>query len=337
MSVAEPVIADGSAQHSTVAAPDQVLLNQYWADRNPLAKLSVVVPFMNFDVVPLAQRLVLLAARLGETVSLVFVDDGSPDPAYWRQLWALLSDVQQPCQLAVLRQNVGRAKVRNYLCQLSTTPYLLYLDADMWPDHEDFLQRYLAWITECPSDVIYGGRSADKVVLTGPDHELHRQMTVQREALPASVRRESPVYHFYSCNFLVRRDILASVPLEEKFTGWGWEDIEWAARVAEHHQIRHEDNPASHLGLLTAAQILKKYDESVGNFQLILSRRPDIVMPTSLFRAARVIGRLGMDKAVAWLARRMAVAPALPISLRMHGLMLYKAALYARLASNTRP
>lgn len=335
--MAEPDIPDAPAQGPALAAPAQLLLNQHWADRNRQAMLSVVVPFMNFDVVPLAQRLVSLAARLVNPVSLVFVDDGSPDPAYWRQLWAFLSAVDQPCQLAVLRHNVGRAKVRNYLCQLATTPYLLYLDADMWPDHEDFLQRYLAWIAEGPADVIYGGRSADKVVLTGPDHELHRQMTVQREALPAFVRRKSPAYHFYSCNFLVRRDILASVPLEEQFTGWGWEDIEWASRVAELHQIRHEDNPASHLGLLTAAQILKKYDESVGNFQLMLARRPGIVMPTLLFRAARLIGRLGLGTVVAWVSRKVAVSPALPTSLRMHGLMLYKAALYARLASNTRP
>ena len=172
--------------------------------------------------------------------------------------------------------------------------------------------------------------------MKGPEHELHRQMTVQREALSASVRRQAPAYHFYSCNFVVKRVILGSVPLEEQFTGWGWEDCEWAARVADRYQIRHEDNSASHLGLLTAEQILKKYDESVGNFQLMLSRRPDIVKPTSLFRAARLIDFLGIAKAVAWAARWLAVSPSLPVSLRMHGLMLYKASLYARSASNAR-
>lgn len=314
--------------------PAEVLKNAAWHASAAVSPLTIVVPFLNFDVSALARRLLDLANHAGVQVPIVFVDDGSSDASYRQRLWQLLSVAVQPCKLAVLAHNVGRAKVRNYLCGLASTPYLLYLDADMWPDHDDFLRRYLTWIAGGRVDVIYGGRSAKKVVLAGPEYELHRLMTLQREALPASVRRQSPAYHFYSCNFLVRREILDSVPLEEQFTGWGWEDCEWASRVAEQHQIRHEDNPASHLGLLTAGQILKKYDESVSNFQLMLQRRPDLVTSTSLFRVARAIGRLGIAAGVAHAARWMALSSALPMALRMRGLMLYKAALYAPLAKN---
>jgi hypothetical protein len=311
------------------AEPAEVLTNAAWDAGQVTAQLSIVVPFKDFDVAPLAGRLIEGANAAGVSVPIIFVDDGSRSPAFRQRLWAALSAATQPCQMVALRHNVGRAKVRNYLCQVARTTYLLYLDADMWPDRPDFLARYLAWIAEGGVDVIYGGRSANTVVLTGPEYELHRLMTVERETLPASTRRESPAYHFYSCNFVVRRDILDTYPLDEQFTGWGWEDCEWACRVAEKHQIRHEDNSASHLGLLTAPQILQKYDESIGNFSLMLGKRPALIAGTSLYKVARLIGLLHVQALMAPLARWMAESSLLPMSMRMRGLMFYKASLYA--------
>lgn len=316
-----------------VAGPADLMTNAAWDAAAPGLPLSVVVPFFGYDVEPLARRLITQADRAGVTVALIFVDDGSHDPGFHQKLWSLLSQSAQPCQLAVLHRNAGRAKVRNYLCQLARTPYLLYFDADMWPDRDDCLMRYLAWIAQGEVDVIYGGRSADTVVLDGPAHELHRQMTVQREALPACVRREYPAFHFYSCNFVVRREILERFPLDVSFTGWGWEDIEWAARVEQRYTIRHEDNPASHLGLLTVSQLLSKYDESVGNFTLMLQRRPDLVTHMPLFRVARLAGKLRLQSVMGSLARRVALSGALPVRLRMRCLMLYKASLYAPVAA----
>lgn len=333
----EPVRSDGVVFDfiATGAGPTaDVLTNAAWDSAPSGSPLSVVVPFFNYDVNALATRLLQLADKLRVLVPIVFVDDGSPSPMFNRRLWSLLLNAEQPCAMAVLHQNVGRSKVRNYLSRIARTSYLLYLDADMWPDSPDFLNRYLAWATAGDVDVLYGGRSADKVILNGPAYELHRLMTVQREALPAVVRRQSPAYHFYSCNFMVRRELLSAFPLDERFTGWGWEDCEWASRVAEHHEIRHEDNSASHLGLLTASEILEKYDESIVNFSFLLQSRPELVISTALFRVARGIGRLGLASMVTAVARKMAVSSRLPMTLRMRGLMLYKASLYSVLAKH---
>ena len=337
--MSEPAAAFGTACPVAAAASAgtaDLYTNAAWRDAAQGLSLSVVVPFFEYNVEPLARRLLALAERAGATVPLIFVDDGSKNPAFHRMLWAVLSQADQPCQLAVLHRNAGRAKVRNYLCQLARTPYLLYFDADMWPDDDDCLVRYLGWIAAGAVDVIYGGRSAQTVVLKGPQYELHRLMTVQREALPARVRREYPAFHFYSCNFMVRKEILQTYPLDVRFTGWGWEDIEWASRVEGQYTIRHEDNPASHLGLLTAAQMLAKYDESVGNFTLMLQRRPDLVTHMALFQVARMAGKLRLQSILGAVARRMAQAESLPIGLRMRCLMLYKAALYAPVAAAAR-
>lgn len=323
------------AAPAAIAPAYELQSNARWEGASP-GPLTVVVPFFNYEVLPLAQRLLDLARTAGVKVPLVFVDDGSSDVRPRQALWALLQDANQPCLLATLTRNVGRGTVRNVLCRLAHTQYLLYLDADMWPDREDFLHRYLTWIEQGAVDVIYGGRSAEKAILTGREHQLHRQMTALREALPAEVRRQSPAFHFYSCNFVVRREILEVFPLDEKFTGWGWEDCEWAARVAQRYTIRHEDNPASHLGLLTPQQILKKYDESVENFRRILGLQPEMVKLTSLYRASVAIGQLRLGSLVALVSRWVATSPLLPNSLRIRGLMFYKAALYAPVVEDRR-
>jgi len=310
-------------------ATDVVHHNQSWQTQAQAPRLTVVVPFFKYDVVPLAQRLLALARPLKEPVAIVFVDDASPDPQWWQAVWQVLAQSDLPCALGVLGRNRGRAKVRNYLAQITASPYLLYLDADMWPDRDDFLARYLQWLSEGEVGVIYGGRSADKVIMQGPDYELHRVMTELREALPATVRREQPAYSFYSCNFLVSRHILSAFPLDEAFTGWGWEDCEWALRVAEQFPIRHEDNPASHLGLLTVDQIIQKYGESIGNFQRILAMRPELIHSTSLYKVSRMLGILHLHGIAGRIAKLAAKAAWLPIRLRLAGLMVYKSSLYA--------
>jgi glycosyltransferase involved in cell wall biosynthesis len=298
--------------------------------RMPAAPLlSVVVPFYTYDVSDLAKRLDALYQGVIEPVDVIFLDDGSPDRRWADQVWEVAQHCSVPMSVGALSSNVGRARIRNHLCHTTDAPYLLYLDADMWPDRDDFLTLYLGWIREGGVDVIYGGRSADKAVLTAPEYSLHRVFTQLREQIPASDRRLAPAYSFYSCNFVVRREILAAIPLNAAYTGWGWEDCEWAMRVAERYAIRHEDNPASHLGLLTCDQILKKYDESVGNFSLFYSAHPEVVAQTMLVKVARLAGALGLSSPLGLFARALARAAWLPNKLRLLGLMLYKSALYA--------
>lgn len=321
---------------SIVALPTTTqVANPAWS-RGGFGSLTVVVPFFNFDVAPLAVRLAAMIERSGVVTPMIFVDDGSPDRRYFDALCSTATNAKCPVLAVALHTNVGRARVRNVLCKLAHTEYLLYLDADMWPDNDDFIQSYLTWIAGGTVDVLYGGRSARHVTMAGKEYSLHRQMTAQREQLPASLRRLSPAFHFYSCNFVVRRTILSGYPLDESFTGWGWEDMEWAARVCKSFEIRHEDNYASHLGLLTAEQILEKYDESIGNFELILQRCPEIVRPSALFKVARLIGLLGLASFVRSISRKLSVAEFIPVYLRIRGLMFYKAALYARIAATAK-
>jgi glycosyltransferase involved in cell wall biosynthesis len=291
--------------------------------------ISVLVPFYRFDCSALVARLSELAGGEPLALELVLADDGSPQPAFADAVWRALQASAVPATLLRFARNQGRAVIRNQLARAARGPFVLYLDADMMPDEPDYLQQYLELARQGAADIVYGGRSAKFCDPADPAVQLHRHFTQLREAIPLAVRVQAPAYHFYSCNFMARREVLETVPLDEKFVGWGWEDMEWAARASERYTLLHIDNPASHLGLLAPGQILAKYDESVGNFQRMLALRPAMVLPTSLYKAARLFGRLRVGGLVRPLARWLALAGWAPMRLRIACLSFYKAALYS--------
>jgi glycosyltransferase involved in cell wall biosynthesis len=305
--------------------------NDCWRDDAAAPLISVLVPFYEYDAANLVRRLAAMAARLLVSVEMVFADDGSPTRSGAEQVLAAMTCAAAPCLLIVFDKNIGRAAVRNQLAQIARGEYLVFMDCDMIPDEDDFLDVYAQMALAGTADIAYGGRSAKQVGLPGPEFDLHRAFTERRETLSAAVRNTHPAYHFYSCNFLVRREVILAVPIDERFTGWGWEDCEWAARASESFKLIHIDNPATHLGLLEPGKILMKYEESLGNFSLMLRLRREMIVGTSLYKAARWLGRLQLGSPVKALCRKGVLMKSLPFNLRIACLMWFKAALYSRL------
>jgi glycosyltransferase involved in cell wall biosynthesis len=291
----------------------------------------VVVPFYEYDASELATRLSQMAAQLSVSVEIVFADDGSPSKAGAAKLAPILTASAAPCLLLEYSNNMGRAAIRNQLANIARGKYLLFMDCDMMPDASDFLEIYADIAQADNADIIYGGRSAKLVSNIATEFDLHRIFTERRETLSAAERNAQPAYHFYSCNFLVKRSVILAVPINEQFKGWGWEDCEWAARASEEFSLKHIDNPATHLGLLTPAKILMKYEESLGNFSLMLKLRPEMIVSTSLYKAARLLKMLHTGWLVKAAAKRVAVTDGLPVGMRIGSMMWFKAALYSRL------
>lgn len=295
----------------------------------PVPLISVLVPFYQYDCSALVTRLCALALAEPSSLELVLADDGSPDGRFADAMVPVFEQAAVPSTLLRFARNQGRAVIRNLLAQAARGSYLLYLDADMMPDEDDYLARYIALARGGQADIVYGGRSAKFCDRLDPAVQLHRHFTARNETIPAEVRSQASAYHFYSCNFIARREVLAAIPLDEQFVGWGWEDMEWAARASERFTLLHIDNPASHLGLMGPERILAKYDESTGNFQRMLALRPAMVLPTTLYRTARGLKRLSVGPLAKRVSRALAVSPLVPLRVRLVALSMYKAALYS--------
>ena len=290
--------------------------------------LSVLVPFHRDDPRPLLTALAREAEALEGRIEVVLLDDGSGDPELAAGVAAAVRSSPLPARLVRLAVNEGRAKGRNRLAAHARSRYLLFLDSDMLPDHETFLQVWLGVAERDRPAVAFGGFS----LLTAPRERafaVHRRLSESRECLPASVRALQPEKHVFTSNLLIRRDVFETEAFDADFSGWGWEDVEWAMRVARRFKVVHLDNPATHLGLETVERLAAKYEQSVANFARMAARHPEVIAAYPSWRAARLIKRAPGRGLLRRLFKGAALAPLLPAAARATALRLYRAALYA--------
>jgi glycosyltransferase involved in cell wall biosynthesis len=290
--------------------------------------ISAVVPYKDYDVLPLAHELLEQASAMSTSVQIVFADDGSDDASIGARLRELFSSAQVPCVLLTAARNIGRAAIRNRLAQAAEGEFLLYLDADMLPDSTEFLQRYRQAIADGRLDIVCGGRSYQRVVDCPDDQALYRFFSLKTECVGPEVRNTRPLWYLLTNNLCVRRTLVLQHPFHESYAGWGFEDAEWALRLGA-AQARHIDNTASHMGLLNERELLGKYDSSRENFRLISAGSPEF-RRFSLFRASRALAWLPLPSALMrGVARWLVLTRALPMRLRYLGIHGYRASLYA--------
>ena len=291
-------------------------------------RLSVLTPFYRDDPHRLLAALDLEAASLGGQVELVLLDDAGGDPALSAAIADAAEALSFPARLIQLQANAGRARGRNRLVEHSRGRHLLFLDSDMLPDRPDFLAAYLSLIESDDPAVAVGGFSVAQAE-PRPEHALHRALALRAECVPAAERARAPAKYVWTSNLLVRRDVFEAERFDEAFTGWGWEDTEWGVRVAARFGVRHLDNPATHLGLDTAAALAAKYEQSPANFARMAARHPQVVASFPSHRVARILKHAPARSLWRPALKRLALAEGAPLAARVAAMKLFRASLYA--------
>jgi glycosyltransferase involved in cell wall biosynthesis len=294
--------------------------NALWATAAP--RLSVLIPTFRDDPSALLKALDDPMAR----AEIIVLDDGSGDEALARRIAGRIERLRLPARFIQLTSNEGRSKGRNRLASHARAGHFLFLDSDMLPDHENFLARWAALAEGENTPIAFGGFTLDQTPLR-PEHELHRVMALRSDCIPAPERARSPEKHVFTSNLLVRRDVFETVEFDEDFTGWGWEDVEWAMRVGRDHPILHIDNSATHLGLDTAPAMAAKYEQSASNFARVVSAHREIVSAYPSYKVAKALKSLPARDIWRPILKTFALNEAAPVRLRAFAMRLYRAAL----------
>lgn len=300
--------------------------NAAWKRARPA--VSVLIPFLRDNPTELLALLDEEAASVSGAVEVVVMDDGTGDAVLTEQLRAQIQGMALPARLITLTKNEGRSKGRNRLAKAARGGSYLFLDSDMRPDHRRFLKDWADLVAREDPAVAFGGFS----LLQAPEDrkfQVHRAMANKSECIPYMDRARQPEKYVYTSNLLVRRDVFEAEAFDASFTGWGWEDVEWAMRVSRRFTVVHLDNPATHMGLDTVEALARKYEQSAPNFARVVGRHPDIIAAYPSYRVAKLLRRLpGLDR-IRPLMRRAASIDWLPVTARAFSLRLYRAALYA--------
>ncbi|MDP1631495.1 MAG: glycosyltransferase [Caulobacter sp.] len=306
----------------TALAREWVTNNAAWARAMP--RLSILIPFLRDD----PTRLLAALGREAASAEIILLDDGTGDPDLSARIDAAVQASPLPARFVRLTVNEGRSRGRNRLARHARADRFLFIDADMLPDSDHFLADWLALIDRRDPAAAFGGFSLDQTPITR-EHALHRAMALKSDCVTAADRAKAPEKHVFTANLLVRRDVFDGVAFDEAFTGWGWEDVEWAIRVADLWPIVHVDIPASHLGLDPAPVMARKYEQSAANFARVVAAHRAVVQTYPSYRVARLLRHMPLRGVWRPLLKAVALAEVLPTRLRAFALRLYRAALYA--------
>ena len=293
--------------------------------------LSVLIPYYRDDPRPALADLQLQNVD-PKQVEILIYDDGSGDPELNRKVCADVKQAAMPVHLFMAAENRGRSFARNYLKRNARADWVLFLDADMRPESTAFIADYITEIHKGEADIIFGGFTVPTET-DDPERELHRAFSMVSDCLSLSERKAKGPQYVCSSNLCVRGDVIDAEPFDPEFSGWGWEDSEWAARVAARYELVHIDNPALHLGLETTDTLLSRFRSSGPNYWRFTAKHPDLARTLKLYNVTRKLRRIPGQKLMRPVLRSFVKSNSLPVRMRLFALKLWRASWYAEAQS----
>ena len=243
--------------------------------------LSVIIPVQNWDIGLLLDALLteISSSALEEHLEIIIADDCSKE--HYRRINRLHTGRADCIAYYERKHCLGRAAIRNDLLSRAIGSYILFLDADVLPDNTDFLETYLACI-EKKEPVVCGGVSYRRRILMERKYDFYLYKGKRTEWLPAKKRQLAAWRYFFSANVLIKRSILDRISFDERFSGYGYEDIEWGIRLDKVFGIHQINNTCSHLGLVEKQKAFSRMRSSIDNFMLLQKIHPEVFHQTGI-------------------------------------------------------
>jgi len=223
--------------------------------------LSIVIPIINQDVRKLVDTLLKQCQKTNIAFQILCFDDNSL-PKY-RQINQSLSSIIH-VNYTEMTENLGRARIRNWLGKAAYYDYILFLDCDCVVKDKNFIKNYLKHLS--PDTVICGGTHYSRSKPRSKKKILHWKYATKREALSAKKLNKEPYMNFRSNNFLIPSAVFAQNFFDEVAQEHGYEDILYAKILEEKNiKVIHIDNTILHNGLEIHTEFMKKTEKSIKN------------------------------------------------------------------------
>ena len=296
-------------------------------DKNKTLILSILIPFYKDDPTELLLSLLNQLPK-DDRVEILIYDDGSNDIGIEKSLYQIISRQSGRVCLISCENNKGRSHARNTLLEAARAEWVLFLDSDMRPVEDNFIHRYYAHINQNQSDIIFGGFTVPTDDIPH-QQKLHQALSQTSDCLPLADRIAKGPQYVATSNLCVRKHILDTEKFDPEFTGWGWEDSEWAARVAKVYRLTHIDNPALHLGLESPRTLLERFKTSGHNYERFTQKHPDLAPSLKLYRLSQKLKSTPGQSLMRPILKLLVILGFVPMRLRLVALKLWRASWYA--------
>lgn len=263
--------------------------------------ISILIPTYNYPCRLLVMHLQAQCERMAASVSgfsyeILVADDASTLPDV-RQENERISSIKD-CRYLPLSENVGRARIRNYLADQARFEWLLFIDSDAEVADEHFLKNYLQAMEASGAEVICGG-VANIPKLNDPSCSLrfYYEEHVGRKRL-ASERMKQPCARFSTFNFLIRRSLFQMIRFNESCVHYGYEDVLFGMEIERRGaRICHIDNALIHAGVERNDIFLRKTETAL---RTLYSLEPEFHSYVTVSRVALRLKRCHLLNLVSW-------------------------------------
>ena len=267
-----------------------------FATNRTIKMLSILIPTYNYDCLGLVEELHRQAQTLLFPIEILIADDGSKEELKRnnRKINKLSN-----CMFIEHKENVGRARIRNFLSEKANYDILLFIDSDAGLISNDFLQNYVSAIQN--NEVICGGLLYDRP-LPSPVFSLRYYYGICAEERSAKERNLYPYAQFSSFSFLIRKKTFREILFDESFSGYGHEDTAFGIELEKREiKVRHIDNPLYHLGLEKNEDFLCKTETGIETLYRFSDKLTEYVR---LLQAYNKVRKYKLQKLVAFLFRK---------------------------------
>ena len=240
--------------------------NRLMNDKN----LSIAIPTRNDDCSQTVSKLLEQARR--ETsldFEILIADDASDNAEVIRQLNIIGN--QEGCRLIRLKENVGRAAVRNMLAREAKYDKVLFIDAGVDINNQDFLKTYILHAND--ADILCGGWKTEVGAETAKANlRAKYELDCEKNHTPLQ-RNKHPYRSFRTVNFLVHKDILLNNPFPADMTGYGYEDVVFGKQAEKAGcTVLHIDNPVVYKSYEDNEAFVSKTIQSVNTLYIYRER-----------------------------------------------------------------
>ena len=223
--------------------------------------LSILIPIYNEDITALVKDLSYQCNRQKITYEIICFDDKS------RQLYKDKNEVLRAAfrvNYVELSENLGRAKIRNWLAKSASFDHLLFLDGDSKLINKSFIKNYVEHLPT--NKIIVGGRIYKPKQPKNIKKILHWKYGSLRESLTAQKRQKAGFIHFHSNNFIIPAKIFDKHKFDPEINGYGYEDLVFAQELeTAGYEIMHIDNPTRHNKIENVEAFMAKTTEGINN------------------------------------------------------------------------
>ncbi|WP_299835849.1 glycosyltransferase [uncultured Tenacibaculum sp.] len=223
--------------------------------------ISVLIPTYRWNSFPLVEKIHQQISKAEIPFEIIVIDDASNDDSVTQNRQSInLSNTS----FQILPQNIGRSTIRNLLAEKARFSWLLFLDADVMTDNDNFIHNYIQAIQSTDFNVFAGGMYYKETYTKSS--ALRWKFGKFREAVSMEERLNNPMRYLFSANFLIRKSIFKDIRFNEKLKGYGYEDFLFAKDLSNHgFSILHIDNPIYHLEIDSNKKFVDKTKQGIKN------------------------------------------------------------------------